>query len=173
MADDTIGLLDKLNIEKAHICGISMGSANTQTIGIGHPSRVLSLIPVMGSTGNPNLPQPKPELITPLFTPWPEEREAMIENYVNINRLWAGTKFPFNEEWFRKKGGEAYNRGGFYAEGTARQLLAGMAHGDRRSKLASIKAPTLVIHGSDDPLASVEGGKDTAQSNTWSGTAYH
>ncbi len=55
MVDDAIGLLDALGIEKAHICGASMGAAITQTIGYRHPDRVLSLAPIMGTTGNPDL----------------------------------------------------------------------------------------------------------------------
>lgn len=164
MADDTIGLLDVLDIEKAHICGISMGSGITQTIGIRHPSRVLSLIPIMMGTGNPDNPRAKPEMWAPFFTPPPQERGAFSDYFVTINRMWAGTGFPFNEDWFRRKGGEAFDRGGIYLEGTARQLLAGMAHGNMKPALASVTAPTLVIHGSDDPLIHIDAGKDTAAS---------
>lgn len=165
MADDSIGLLDFLGIEKAHICGISMGSAITQTIGIRHPSRVISLIPIMGNTGNPENPQPKPEIFAPFLTPPPKELtlDFWIDLFLTSNRMWSGPGYPFNENWFRKKAIEAFNRS-TYSQGIARQILAGMAHGDRRPGLASVKAPTLVIHGADDPLIHVDCGKDTAKS---------
>ena len=75
MADDAMGLLDVLGIRKAHICGGSMGGMIAQTIAIRHPSRVLSLISIYSNTGNPKLPQPKPEVMGLLITPPPKERK--------------------------------------------------------------------------------------------------
>jgi len=165
MADDAMGLLDELNLEKAHICGISMGSAITQIISVRHPSRVLSLIPIMGGTGNPENPPAKPEAMAPFLSAPPEnaEREVVVDFFVNSNRMWAGSGYPFNEDWFKKKASETYDRS-WYPSGIARQMLAGMVIGDRRADLASVKAPTLVIHGADDPVVHVDAGKDTAKS---------
>ena len=85
MANDAMGLLDALGIKKAHICGMSMGADITQVIGYRHPSRVLSLITIMGSTGSPDLPLAKPEAMQFLMTPAPVEREAFIEQrYKNV-----------------------------------------------------------------------------------------
>ena len=162
MADDGAGLLDALGIRRAHICGMSMGGMIAQTIAIRHPSRVLSLISIYSSTGNPELPQPKPEVIGALITPPPQEREASIEHMVGVFKTFAGPRFPFDEEWMRKIMAESYDRC-FYPQGMVRQLVAILAHGNRRPALASVKAPTLVIHGTDDPIVSVEGGKDTAE----------
>jgi pimeloyl-ACP methyl ester carboxylesterase len=162
MADDAVGLLDALGIEKAHICGMSMGAAISQTIAIRHPARVLSLIPIYGSTGNPELPQPKPEVLELLLTPSPKERGAFIENRLKVLRAIAGPGFPFDESWLREMTGRAYDRS-FYPQGVARQFVAIIAHGNRKPALASVTAPTLVIHGADDPLVLVEGGKDTAE----------
>ena len=162
MADDSVGLLDALGIEKAHVCGVSMGAMITQAIGIRHPSRILSLIPIYGSTGNPELPRPKPEITEMLLTAPPTEREAYIEHRVKRLRMFAGPGFPFDEEWARKKGGESFDRN-FYPEGIARQYVAVLTHGNRKPALASVTAPTLVVHGEDDPLVPVEGGKDTAE----------
>ena len=76
MADDAVGLLDALSIERAHICGVSMGAMITQVIGYRHPSRVLSLIPIMGTTGRRGLPPPRPEAMEMLVTLPPKERES-------------------------------------------------------------------------------------------------
>jgi pimeloyl-ACP methyl ester carboxylesterase len=161
MTDDAVGLLDALGIEKANICGASMGAAITQTIGYRHPTRILSLIPIMGPTGNPELPQPKPEAMEILLTPAPEEREAYIEHSVRNSKILWGS-FNFDEEYSRQRAAHAYDRS-FYPQGVARQLVAIMAHGNRKPHLASVTVPTLVIHGAEDPLVPVEGGKDTAE----------
>ena len=163
MADDSAGLLDALGIDKAHICGASMGGMIVQTIAIRHPSRVLSLTSIMSTTGNPDLPLPKPEAMNILMTPAPTEREAFIEHSMKVWRTIAGPGFPLDEEMIRRKSELSYDRS-FYPEGTIRQLLAIMAHGSRKSALANVAAPTLVIHGADDPLVPVEAGKDTAES---------
>lgn len=163
MADDAVGLLDHLKIEKAHICGASMGGMIAQTVAIRHPKRVLSLVSIMSSTGNPDLPQPKPQAMQALLTPAPKEREAYIKHIVNVGRILYGSGFPYDEELRKKFAGQAYDRS-FYPDGLNRQLIAIMASGSRKSALQSVKVPTLVIHGGDDPLVPLEGGKDTANS---------
>jgi pimeloyl-ACP methyl ester carboxylesterase len=162
MADDAIGLLDALNIDKAHICGASMGGMIAQTVAYRHPSRVLSLTSIMSSTGNPDLPQPKPEAMKVLIQPPPTEREAIIEHGVNTMRFIHSTGFPFHEERARRLVIAALDRSN-YRPGYSRQLVAILATGNRKQNLTSITAPTLVIHGSEDPLVSPDGGKDTAE----------
>ncbi|MHA1884307.1 MAG: alpha/beta fold hydrolase [Promethearchaeota archaeon] len=160
MADDAVGVLDALNIEKAHICGASMGGMIVQIIAFRHSSRVLSLTSIMSTTGNPELPQATPEAMQALVTPVPPERDAYIENSIRVGKLLYGSGFPYDEEKRRKLAGILFDRC-FYPPGFARQLLAIVANGNRKSKLASIKVPTLIVHGGDDPLVPVEGGKDT------------
>ena len=162
MAEDAVGLLDALGIEKAHVCGMSMGGMIAQALAIRHPQRVLSLISIYSTTGNPRLPQPKPDVMQVLLAPPPEEREANIEFTLKVLRTIAGPGFPFDEEWHRKIAGWAYDRA-FYPQGVARQLVAIMAQTNRKSALASIAVPTLVIHGTADPLVPFECGKDTAE----------
>jgi pimeloyl-ACP methyl ester carboxylesterase len=161
MADDATGLLDALRIPKAHICGMSMGGMIAQTIAIRHPSRVLSLISIYSTTGNPELPQAKPEVMGLLMTPPPKEREACIQHMVRVFKTFAGSGFPVDEEWLHQMVARSYDRC-FYPQGMSRQLVAILAHGNRKPALASVKVPALVIHGTDDPLLRVEGGKDTA-----------
>jgi pimeloyl-ACP methyl ester carboxylesterase len=162
MADDAVGLLDALNIKKAHVCGMSMGGMIAQTIAIRHPERLLSLISIYSSTGNPELPPPTPEATQVLIAPPPEEKEAYIEYLVNVFKTISGPGFPFDEKWHRELAVKRYERS-FYPEGVSRQLMAILAHGNRKSALASVSVPTLVIHGSADPLVPVECGKDTAE----------
>ena len=161
MADDAVGLLDALSIERAHICGVSMGAMITQVVGYRHPSRVLSLIPIMGTTGRRGLPPPRPEAMEMLVTLPPEEREANIANAVIMWRVFWGS-LEFDEDRIRKRAAASYDRA-FYPQGTIRQHAAIIASGNRKPRLASITAPTLVIHGSEDPLLPVEHGKDTAE----------
>ena len=163
MADDTVGLLDSLNIETAHICGLSMGGMIAQTVAYRYPSRVISLISTMSTTGNPELPQADPEVLALLFSPPPEEREANIEYNVELFRTIGSPGFPFDEEWMRDVTARCYDRC-FCPQGMVRQTAAILAHGSRKPSLAGITAPTLVIHGSADPLVPLEGGKDTKES---------
>ena len=163
MADDAVGLLDALNIEKAHICGASMGGMIVQIIAFRHPTRVLSLTSIMSTTGNPDLPQAKPEAMQVLLAPAPTEREAFIEESVRRRRILYGSGFPYDVEKQREIAAITYDRS-FYPQGMVRQTVAILANGNRASKLGSIKVPTLIIHGGDDPLVPVEGGKETAES---------
>lgn len=162
MADDAVGLLDALGIDKAHICGASMGGMIAQTIAIRHPSRVKSLISIMSTTGNQKLPPSKPEAMEFLIKPVPKEREEYIEYSVKMCRVFAGKGFEFDEQRMRDLMTRAYDRC-FCPRGVMRQIMAVTAHGSRKEALASVKTPTLVIHGGDDPLVPVEGGKDTAE----------
>jgi len=162
MADDAVGLLDALGIRKAHICGMSMGGMIAQTIVIRHPSRVLSLSSIYSTTGNPEVPQPKPEVIEMLIAPPPNEREANIEHMLGVFKTIAGPAFPVDEKWTRKILAESYDRC-FYPQGFVRQLVAILTQTNRVPALASVKVPTLVVHGTSDPLVPVEGGKDAAR----------
>jgi pimeloyl-ACP methyl ester carboxylesterase len=162
MADDAVGLLDVLGIPKAHVCGTSMGGMIAQTIAIRHPSRVFSLISIYSNTGSKGFPPPRPEVMQLLLAPAPREREAHIEHMLQVFKIMAGRGFAFDEEWARMITAKAYDRS-FSPEGTARQLAAIMVQPNRKPALASVKAPALVIHGTDDPLLPVEAGKDTAE----------
>lgn len=162
MADDCVGLLDALCIEKAHICGASMGGMIAQVVAYRHPQRVLSLTSVMSNTGNPDLPQGQPEAIAAVVAPPPTEHKAYIEHNMNVwRKIWSpGFPFEENRAWTYLE--KSYDRS-YYPQGMARQNMAILSRGDRTASLSSIKAPTLVIHGSGDPLIPVEAGKDTAR----------
>ncbi len=160
MAGDAVGVLDALNIDKAHICGASMGGMIAQVLAYRHPSRVLSLTVIMSTTGNPDLPQPKPEILAQFFAPVPSEREGFIEEMVKRGRLIHGT-FAYDEDQSKEYWTKEYDRS-YYPEGITRQLAAMAVPSNLKPKLAAIRAPTLVIHGREDPLNHVEAGKDIA-----------
>lgn len=162
MADDSIGLLDALGIERAHVCGVSMGGMIAQIMAMRNPSRVWSLISMLSSTGDPDLPTAKPEVIALLMAPRPDKRDAYVEHMVNVFRTLAGPKIPIDEKLTRRLVERSYDRC-YYPQGVAYHWAAVMAAGDRTQALKSISAPTLVIHGSDDPLIPVECGKATTE----------
>ncbi|MCP4754905.1 MAG: alpha/beta fold hydrolase, partial [Proteobacteria bacterium] len=139
MVDDAIGLLDSLKIEKAHICGASMGGAIAQIMAIRHPSRVSSLTSIMSSTGNPDLPEGTPEAGGILVLPMPEEKEAFIEHRLKVQKTIGSPGFPFHEEQARRKAGRVFERS-FHPQGTARQHVAIVAHESIKPALASVTA---------------------------------
>ncbi|MFX1598426.1 MAG: alpha/beta fold hydrolase, partial [Promethearchaeota archaeon] len=109
MAGDAVGLLDALSIDRAHIFGASMGGMIAQVLAYKRPSRVLSLTIIMSTTGNPKLPQGKPEIMAQFFAPVPSEREGYIEETVKRDRLIYGT-FDFDEAKGREYRAKEYDR---------------------------------------------------------------
>jgi pimeloyl-ACP methyl ester carboxylesterase len=161
MADDTAGLLDALDIDAAHVVGVSMGGMIGQTLACRHPDRVLSLTSIMSTTGNPQIGQPKPEVIAALITPAPADRDGYVDVMTQMFKLIGSPGYPPDEAELRNLIGAMYDRG-YYPPGFLRQLAAIMASGDRTPALCDVTVPTLVIHGEDDPLIVVSGGEGTA-----------
>ncbi len=161
MADDVAGLLDALRIERAHVCGASMGGMIAQTVAIRHPGRLHSMTSIMSTTGSPEVPPAKPDAMAVLLEPPVFEREAHIEAGVRTWKIIGSPGFPFDEARIRGRLARSFDRCHHPAGGT-RQLAAVIAHGNRKPALGSVATPTLVIHGVDDPLVPVEGGHDTA-----------
>ena len=163
MAKDAAGMVDALGWEKAHIVGASMGGMIAQMLAAEHPHKVLSLTSIMSTTGNPALPPAKPEAMARLTDRGPDPREnleAFIEHGVAGAKVMAGAGNPIDEDAQRAIIRENFQRS-FYPVGFLRQYAAIVGSGDRRAAIATIKAPTVVIHGADDPLVPVEGGHDT------------
>ncbi len=160
MADDAISVLNALNIDKAHICGASMGGIIAQILAYRHPSRLLSLTVIMSTTGNPELPPSKSEILMQFFAPVPSEREAYIEEMVKRDSLINGT-FPYDEDRSREYRTSEYDRS-YYPQGIARQLAAMAVPGNIKPYIAAISAPTVVIHGTEDPFNLIEAGKEIA-----------
>ena len=165
MAADAAGLLDALGIAKAHVVGASMGGMIVQLLAVNHPGKLLSVTSVMSTTGNRRLPSPKPEAMKALMTraPLGATLEETIPFGIAISRAIGSPAYPAPEERLRERIARDFKRS-FYPEGPARQIAAIVDDGDRRKRLAKVTTPTLVIHGIDDPLVPVEGGRDTAAS---------
>jgi pimeloyl-ACP methyl ester carboxylesterase len=163
MALDVIGLMDALKIDKAHIIGASMGGTIGQILAIQCPQRVLSLTSMMSTTGDPDLPLPPGWAVAAMLKPAPATLESYIEHYVSTwKRLRVGS-FPEEEQHDRVRAARNHERG-LYPAGAARQLVAILASGSRRQALRKVIAPTLVVHGDQDPLVPLAAGIDTAQS---------
>jgi pimeloyl-ACP methyl ester carboxylesterase len=163
MARDTVGLLDALGIKSAHLVGQSMGGMIAQEIAISFPQRVRSLISIMSTTGNPKVPQPTPEAAAVLMAPPPATKEEFLERFAQTWRILRVGSFPEDERLDRSRAERAYDRG-LNPPGAVRQLRAILASGSRKERLRQVAAPTLVIHGTVDPLVRPEGGMDTAAS---------
>ncbi len=161
MASDAMGLMDHLGIERAHLVGVSMGGMIAQTLAAEYPERVSSLTSIMSSTGSRAVGQPTPEAVQVLFERPPEDRAAAIEASVRAQKVLGGTT-RLDEERARLKAGAAFDRS-FNPDGTGRQLAAIYAAGNRTDHVSGISAPALVIHGAQDPLIDVSGGRHTAE----------
>ncbi|GGP24252.1 alpha/beta fold hydrolase [Silvimonas amylolytica] len=165
MAADAMGLLDVLGIKQAHVVGRSMGGMIAQLLASAWPERVLSLTSIMSSSGNPALPAAAPDVMQLMTRPAPDpERDpaGFAAQGLAFARRIAGKGYLFDTEQQLALLHEELRRGRS-AGGFARQIAAIAVSGDRRSQLAAIVAPTLVIHGADDPLFSPECGADTAR----------
>jgi pimeloyl-ACP methyl ester carboxylesterase len=161
MADDVVGLMDALDLETAHIAGISMGGMIVQQVALRHPSRVRSLTSIMSSTGKPGLPGPTPEAAAVLTSRAPSERGAYIEHQLKTARVIGSPGFAFDEDAYRELAGRVFDRA-YDPPGIGRQMAAIMARGSRHEALASVDRPTLVIHGDADPLVPPACGQATA-----------
>ncbi len=162
MADDAAGLLDALGIDKAHVVGASMGGMIAQLVAIRHPQKMRSMVSIMSATGNPDVPAAKPEAMAALLTPPADTtRDALIAQGVNMWKVIGSPKYPGTDEELRAVAAKSVDRM-VCPEGFGRQVLAILAAPARNEALAKVTVPTMVLHGADDPLVPVEGGRDTA-----------
>ena len=163
MAEDTIGLMDVLGIKSAHLVGMSMGGMIAQETAISFPQRVRSLTSIMSSTGNPKMPQPTREATAVLMAPPPTTKEEYFVRYAQTWKVLRAGHFPEDEALDQARAERNFERG-LNPAGVGRQLRAILASGSRKNRLGSVKTPTLVIHGTVDPLVPPANGNDTAAS---------
>ena len=160
MARDTVGLLDALGLPQAHVVGASMGGMIGQHMAIEHPQRVASLTSIMSGPGSVRHMIGKPRALRALLRPPPRTREEAQRNVVQLFSAIGGT-LPRDEEGLRRYAGLAFDRG-LHPAGFARQWAAIMASGSRLPALREVQVPTLVVHGTVDPLVPPRAGKATA-----------
>ena len=160
MAQDSVSLLKNLGFEAAHIVGASMGGMIAQTMAIEHASNVLSLTSIMSATGNPEEFTPTEEALNALLTPPEDDKDQIIEANVNASKTLAGPHW--DEDYARDQAIRSYERS-FHPKGIGFQIGAIAMSGDRTVKLSTLKIPSLVIHGSVDPLLPLHCGISTAE----------
>ena len=163
MAQDMLGLMDALGLDRAHVLGVSMGGMIGQRMALLAPQRVLSLCSVMSSSGAPGLPRARLSVLRALLRrPDGASSEALVAHYLRLFRIIGSPDFPMAEDWLRERIRLAAVRG-FDPAGTARQMLAIIADSARADELPGIVAPTLVFHGEKDVLLPFACGEDTAR----------
>jgi len=164
MTGDAVGLLDALGIGRAHIVGASLGGMVAQLLAADHPERALSLTSIMSGTGNRELPPASPEAMAVLNDRGPDpltDFEGYLDHAVKGAFVVGSPGYPPNAEETRTRIRNDFNRS-YCPAGFQRQYAAAVVSPDRRPKLATIKTPTVVIHGAADPLAPLTSGQDTA-----------
>lgn len=164
MAADALGVLSALGVARAHLVGLSaLGGLIAQHLAIRHPQRVLSLTAIMGTSGRRGLPGPSAKLRKALASrpAEPGNPDSVIDHAVGLLRLLGSPAYPTPDKQLRKRVTRSVRRC-YCASGSARQMLALLAAGDRSAFLPAITAPTLVIHGAADPLLPMACGQDIA-----------
>jgi len=161
MAADAAAVLDAAGKAKAHIVGVSMGGMIAQVFAAAYPARTLSLTSIMSNTGNPNITPPNVALLN--TRPLDPSDPNFIADTVARAEAIGSPGYPWPPGALAARARAEADRA-FNPPGVRRQMDAVGATGDRRARLATITAPTMVLHGEADPLVPVVGGRDTAAS---------
>lgn len=161
MARDAVAVLDALEVERAHVMGLSMGGMIVQQLALDHPHRLRSMTSVMSSTGDPDVGQASAEARALLFGPPATDREGAIARSIEGLHTW-GSPGHQDDERTAAIVGEAFDRS-FDPAGQARQLTAIMASPSRSEALRQVTVPALVVHGDQDRLVDISGGRRTAE----------
>ncbi|MBA2549881.1 MAG: alpha/beta hydrolase [Nocardioidaceae bacterium] len=162
LAEDAFGLLDALEVEQAHVVGVSMGGMIAQTMALARPERVLTLTSIMASTGRRTVGWQDPRLLPMLFGRSGLDRDSYIERTAVTMTAIGSPAYPGDPETGRRRAEETFDRG-WSAAGAARQMLAVISQPDRTAALHTLDVPTLVVHGLQDRMVHVSGGRATAQ----------
>jgi len=163
MARDALGVMDALAIDRAHVLGVSMGGMIAQLMAANAPERVRSLNLVMTTSGARNLPGPSLRARGAMLSrPTGRDFNALVEHALGIWSVIGSPGYPPDPPALRARVENVIRRA-YYPEGLARQLMAVISSGDRSKLLGRISAPTLVIHGRDDPLVPAACGVDLSR----------
>ncbi len=161
LAQDAFDLLDHLELESAHVAGVSMGGMIAQTMALGHPERVRSLTSIMSSTGRRTAGWQSPALLPTLIAPRGPNRDDYIAAAHRTWRLIGSPAYPQTDEELTRRAGETFDRG-VSRSGVMRQMIAVLTQRDRTLALRSLDVPTVVVHGLADKMVHVSGGRATA-----------
>ena len=162
MAADAAGVIEGLGLESAHVFGVSLGGMVAQTMAIECPHRVRTMTSMMSTPGSSRYFGKPKALLALLGRPVSKTPEEAANNSVAFFNAMRGARYAVDEEILRPAAALAFQRG-VYPAGFARQMVAAVASGDRTRALKQVKLPTLIMHGSDDPLIPVAAGKATAR----------
>lgn len=160
MAADALAVLDAASIDRAHLFGVSLGGLIAQTMALDHPERVQSLTLLSSTTGAGDVGHPTQECLEALLAPAPTDPDELVTHSVGVRELWS-TPGHFDADWTRDYFQRSVDRGA--CSGSARQMAAVLSAGDREEELASLTQPTLVVHGTVDPLIAPSGSERLAE----------
>lgn len=154
MADDALGLMDALQIQQFHVLGASMGGMIAQHLAAMAPQRVESLTLVMTSSGAEGLPAPNAALVQLLSRRSAPNREVALEQQADLLAALGSPTVKDDRQVLLHQAALSYDRA-FNPDGVKRQIMAILAEPSRVPLLNQLRVPTLVVHGTADPLLPV------------------
>ena len=163
MAEDSVGLLDALAVDSAHVVGASLGAMIAQTMAIRHPGRVRSLASLMSTTGRRGVGRTSMRVFRHMLTRPPRTEQDAIERRVRVFATVGSTGFDQDLDELRRVTAHAFRRDPLARDGRRRQHRAVRAAGDRTEALRQVTAPSVVVHGTEDPMCHSSGGRATAE----------
>ncbi|HEX4906412.1 MAG TPA: alpha/beta fold hydrolase [Acidimicrobiales bacterium] len=160
MADDTVGLMDALGIARAHLVGASMGGMISQVIALRFPERVRSLALLITSPGPDERLSPTNDEVLTIATRQADTDEDLAQRGVDLWRVLTGTRFPFDEAAIRATAQRDAERG---TNPNSAHAIAVFTAPSRVDALADVQVPTIVVHGTEDPIFPLDHGRTLAE----------